>query len=250
MIYALVTPNEIFTKTMVEVKENFIGKTNLWTVNQGELLLLQSQNESSFLREIGVVKGMEKVNYKQFSVEEMTKIFMHYYQRGEIVTIKTRGNRDDEEEVNDFVRNIRFGKMPDEEETMQMKEEYEYLMENMHDWFWYFVIRKNTNHISIYSSGIIDVEGISIDENLAILVYREILELFQQPFVVSEVELREKEKVDHHMKNAAALMEGLFRNYSSEDASKQLEISLEEYESIKKELMTYTKEFTTKKVYK
>lgn len=232
------------------MKESFIGKNNLWTVNQGELLLLQSHNESMFLREIGVLRGLEKANYKQFSAEEMTQIFMHYFQRGEIVTIKTRGNRDDEDEVYDFVRSIRFGEIPGEEKMARMKEEYTYLMENVSDWFWYLVIMKNTYQINIYSNGIVDVNSMTAGENLAIMVYREILELFQQPFVVSEVGLKEREKGDHSMKNAASLMEGMFRKYSSEDAANELGIPNEEYEAIKKELMKYTKDFETKKVYK
>jgi hypothetical protein len=249
MTYAIIVPQTPFQSKNVQVRDYYLGKNKLWAVNDGEMLLHHAKGSDSFLNEIGVVKVGGKAKYAKYTEEEMVQIFKHYYQTGELLTVRFHSGSEDYE-VESFFNKIQYKKNKTKEQVDDMVYFYEYIVENLTGKPWYFVIVKNDMQIHLYQSSSVFVSGISgNEEETALLVFEELSKLLNKKWVLSEIDILEKEKIDHPMKNAHLLLVDLFQA-GGENVSTRLGMSNSEHEYIKNELLKYTKEFETKKVYK
>ncbi len=249
MSYAVVVPNQKFQAESVQVKDYHLGKNKLWNVNDGELLIHSNQGDNTFLRDIGVVPFGEKANYFKYSNDEMKSIFKHYYQNGELLTVNFNTSADDNE-LNDFLNTIRYSFTKTEEETTKMVEFYEYITEDLIGDPWYFSIVKEDIEFKVYQNSVmVVVFAEEREEELALSLYKEIFSLLGKEFKATSIKVKEKEKVSHPMKNAHKVLSTIF-DVVGEDAPERLDMSEEEFDYIKSELLKYTKEFETQKVYK
>ncbi|MGF7535187.1 hypothetical protein AAGG74_16155 [Bacillus mexicanus] len=253
MSYSLVIPKTPFNKPTVEVTGSYLNKNNLWNVNNGEMLLLHCEEDNKlFLKTIGVLEGFEQANYFSYPINDMTEIFKKYYKSGELYRVVFDCDAIDDYEEECFVRKIKYGIERSDEEAAETADHFLSLI-SFYDPISvrYFSIIKDNIQISIYMNSVILVSGCNNAEEhkIALEVYEEIFDSLGKDFKTTSINIKEKEKVDHPLKNSNRLLSTLFES-ANDELIKRLGINSTEYEKIKTNLLDYTKDFETRKIYK
>lgn len=253
MSYSLVIPKTPFNKPTVEVTNSYLNKNALWNVNNGEMLLLHyEEDQRLFLRTIGVLERNEREKYLPYTKNEMVEIFKRYYKSGELHRVVFDSDIIDDYEEEWFVRKIKYGIERSDEEVAETANAFSSLLD-----FYdpivvrYFSIIKDNIQISIYMNSVLLVSGCNNAEEhkIALEVYEEIFDSLGKDFKTTPINIKEKEKVDHPLKNSNRLLSTLFES-ANDELIKRLGINSTEYEKIKTNLLDYTKDFETRKIYK
>lgn len=253
MSYALIIPKSKFNDSSVEVTNYYLDKNKLWSINDGNMLLHFDEGVgSSFLNKIGIYDFGEKAKYHSFSQDDMLHIFRKYYQTGELFNILFESDIFDDEEIYDFKKCLKYGTKKTEEETQKTIDYLKYLTEDSTDAIWHFTIIKDNMDINIYRNSVIYASGRGLfkpTDSIVLGIYQEIFEALGKDFKFSTVEIKEKEKVDHPLKNSHKLLKSLFES-ANLDTIKDMGIADQEFNLIKEDILKYTKDLENKKIYK
>lgn len=250
MSYYIVVPKTPFTLNELKVRKNYLNSNKLWKINEGEKLLHFVSGDNGFLREIGIDSLVERVKYNSFSNEEFAQIIVHFFKKGELLSINYEEN-DYDDEINFLLKKVRVREVQDEQNVSEFIEHYQYITEDIAGEPWHITLYRGNQRISIYHGGSLYVSERKNEdsEQAALAVYEEIFGLFDQPFTVSPIEITEKDTIDHPLKQAHVYLSELLA-LSGDAARIQAGLSEEEVLRIQESLLKYTKEFENRKVYK